>query len=164
MRSLLFSLALAACAHAPEYRGKVNVASSALIKVDPEMQVVADSDKPMFFIANAYWMFHDASWYRAGSVQGPWVKEHRPPWQVRKIDQPYAYTHYRRSHPREQTAARTETPSTDLSSEKQNRMFDPDSDAIDEPTPAPKPSDGPSPAQPPTSAEQPAAMHPTAKP
>jgi hypothetical protein len=96
--------ALVACAAAPpEYRGNVAVRSAQLVTIDPDVKVVADSDKPMFFAANAYWMFHDAGWYRGASVRGPWVREQAPPWQVRKIDQPYAFTHYVQ---RDQTAAR----------------------------------------------------------
>jgi hypothetical protein len=122
MRSLLLSVALVACAHPPEYRGKVSVVSSELITVDPDVKVVGDVDKPMFHAAGSFWLFHDGGWYRGDSVRGPWVLERKPPWQVRKIDQPYAYTHYRREHPREQTAtAPAETPSKDLG--KKSRMF-----------------------------------------
>ena len=98
--------------------------SSELIEVDPEIRVVADADKPMFHIVGEYWLFHDAGWYHAPSVRGPWVMEPRPPWQVRKIDQPYAFIRYRLEHPREQTAAKKEeTPSKDLATDKTNRMF-----------------------------------------
>ncbi len=127
MRSVLFALALSACAHPPEYRGKVNVVSAELVPVDPDVRVVADVDKPMFFAKGSYWMFHDAAWYRGATVRGPFVREKRPPWEIRKIDQPYAYVRYRKDHPREQTAtqapAKTETPSKDLDSTQRNRMF-----------------------------------------
>ena len=125
MRSLLvLAAALVACAHPSEYRGTVSVVSSELIPLDPDVRVVADADKPMFVAAGSYWLFHDAAWYRGGSARGPWVMERRPPWQVRKIDQPYAFTHYRRDHPRDRTAAaaETETPSKDLGT-KGSRMF-----------------------------------------
>jgi hypothetical protein len=123
MRSLLFTVALVACAHRPEYRGEVPVVSSELIPLDPDVRVVADAAKPMFFAAGSYWLFHDGGWYRGESVRGRWVLEPKPPWQVRKIDQPYAYTRYRHDHPRDQTATKeTETPSKDLGTK--SRMFE----------------------------------------
>jgi hypothetical protein len=73
--------------------------------LDPDVKVVADSDKPMFYVASAYWMFHDAGWYRAASVRGPWIGVRNPPWQVRKLDQPYAFTRYRLQKPSERMAA-----------------------------------------------------------
>jgi hypothetical protein len=122
MRTLLLTAALAACAHRPEYRGNVTVKSAELIKVDPDVRVVADADQPMFHIVGTYWLFHDTSWYRGASVRGPWVLEPHPPWQVRKIDQPYAFARYRLDHPTERTADRNvETPSKDLG--QQSRMF-----------------------------------------
>jgi hypothetical protein len=123
MRSTLLALVLTACAHQPEYSGKVTIQSSELIAIDPDVRVVADSDKPMFHVVGSFWMFHDANWYRAETVHGPWVREPKPPWQVRKIDQPYAYTRYRASHPRDQAAMKQETPSQDLAT-KRNRMFE----------------------------------------
>ncbi|MEO8703700.1 MAG: hypothetical protein ABI867_26860, partial [Kofleriaceae bacterium] len=97
MKSLLFVVAaLAACAPAAQtYRGSVNVRSAELLPLDPDIKVVADSDQPMFYAVGSYWLFHDAGWYRAASARGSaWVKVEKPPWQVRKIDQPYAFTRF----------------------------------------------------------------------
>lgn len=77
----------------------------------------------MFFSVGSYWLFHDGSWYRGANVRGPWVQEPHPPWEIRKIDQPYAFTHYRREHPHDQTATKTETASPDLNGGRKNRMF-----------------------------------------
>lgn len=124
MRSVLFALALSACAHAqPEYRGKVTVTQAELVPVDPDVRVVADADKPLFVAVGSYWLFHDAKWYRGASAEGPFVVESKPPWQIRKMDQPYAFVHYRKDHPREQTATKTEEPSKDLQNSRTNRMF-----------------------------------------
>jgi len=90
----------------------VTVKSAELIKVDPDVRVVADADQPMFHIVGSYWLFHDASWWRSGSVTGPWVLEPHPPWQVTKIDQPYAFTRYRLQHG--ERTAKVETLSKDL--------------------------------------------------
>ena len=124
MRSVLFAVALAACAHRPpEYRGELTVVSAELVQVDPDVRVVADVDKPVFHAVGSYWLFHDGGWYRAATMRGPWLMETSPPWQVRKIDQPYAYTRYRLDHPRDQTASKSETPSKDLAAPRRNRMF-----------------------------------------
>lgn len=115
MRSVLFALALSACAASqPTFRGNVTVKSSELVVVDPDVRVVADADKPLFFAAGSYWLFHDAKWYRGASVNGPFVAERKLPWQVKKLDQPYAFVHYRKDHPLDQTAVKETTASPDL--------------------------------------------------
>ncbi len=104
MRSVLLTLTLAACAS--EYRGNVSIKSSELVTVDPDVRVVADADKPLFFAAGSYWLFHDAKWYRGSDANGPFALERKPPWQIRKLAQPYAYVHYRKDHPIDQTAVK----------------------------------------------------------
>lgn len=110
MRSVLVALTLTACAHQPEYRGHVSIQSSELVAVDPEVRVVADADKPLFFAVGSYWLFHDAKWYRGATADGRFVLVRKPPWQIRKLDQPYAYVHYRKDHRLERTAVK-EVPS-----------------------------------------------------
>lgn len=105
--SLLFVATLAVGCHpqAVEYSGQVTVKSTELVPINPDVKVVADAEKPMFFAAGSYWMFHDAAWYRADSIRGRFVLERNPPVPVIQIDQPYAFTRYRLDHPAEQTAA-----------------------------------------------------------
>lgn len=83
----------------------MRVDSAELIAINPDVKVVADSEKPMFFVAGSYWLFHDAGWYRAPSVRGTWTKVKRPPVPVLQIDQPYAFVNYRDDHPADRTAA-----------------------------------------------------------
>ena len=105
--ALLFASLVIGCVHTPpvEYRGTVNVASTELVRINPDVKVVADSEKPMFFVAGAYWLFHDGGWYTAPSVRGRWIAVQKPPVPVAQIDQPYAYTHYRDDHPADRTAS-----------------------------------------------------------
>jgi hypothetical protein len=86
------------------YSGSVRVDSAELIAINPDVKVVADAEKPMFFAVGSYWLFHDARWYRAPSIRGTWIKIDRPPVPVIQIEQPYAFTHYRDDHPADRTA------------------------------------------------------------
>lgn len=113
MRSVLVALILSACASTPQYRGDVRIKSSELVVVDPDIRVVADADKPLLYAVGEYWLFHDAQWYRGATTKGPFVLERKPPWQIRKVDQPYAYVHYRKDHPLDQTAVK-EVPAGEL--------------------------------------------------
>jgi hypothetical protein len=100
------SLLAAGCLHAQPvvYSGPVDVASAELVSINPDVKVVADSDKPMFFAVGSYWMFHDGAWYRSNAIRGEWIKDTHPPVPVVQIDQPFAFTHYRNDHPIERTA------------------------------------------------------------
>ena len=91
---ILASLLGIGCVPPIEYSGKVKVASAELVPINPDVKTVADSDKPLFRVGDSFWLFHDGFWYRASSINGRWLRA-KPPWPVRQIDQPYAYTHYR---------------------------------------------------------------------
>ncbi len=103
---LFAATALAACVHSTEvkYSGAVRVDSADLIAINPDVKVVADSEKPMVFAVGSFWLFHDAAWYRSSSIRGTWVRVANPPLPVRQLDQPYAFVHWRDDHPVEQTA------------------------------------------------------------
>lgn len=88
-----------------EYSQPVRVDSAELIPINPDVKVVADSEKPMFFARDSYWLFHDGGWYRAPSIESTWVKVRNPPVPVIQIDQPYAFTHYRKDHVADRTVA-----------------------------------------------------------
>ena len=99
MKTLAFVAAILAAgcfkATPPQYSGPVRVASPKLVAVNPDVKTLADSDQPIFYVQNSYWLFHDGGWYQAPSLRATWVKVQRPPVPVLQIDQPYAYTHYR---------------------------------------------------------------------
>jgi hypothetical protein len=118
-------LLAAGCLHAQrvEYRGPVQVKSAELVEINPEVKVVADSDKPMFFAVGSYWMFHDGAWYRAEAIHGHWIKDRHPPVPVVQIDQPFAFTHYRDDHPVERTAAAETAPTAPPSSQPNFRLL-----------------------------------------
>lgn len=106
---VLAAMLAAACTPArPEYSGNLRVAAPQLIAINPDVKVVADADKPMFFAAGAYWLFHDGQWYRAPALRGRYTLVLDPPGAVKRIDQPYAYTHYQRDLPRETEPATPE--------------------------------------------------------
>ena len=100
MKALAFLAAIlaAGCFQAapPQYSGPVRVASPKLVAVNPDVKTLADSDQPIFFVRSSYWLFHDGGWYQAPSLHATWVKVEHPPVPVAQIDQPYAYTHYRK--------------------------------------------------------------------
>ncbi|MBA3456008.1 MAG: hypothetical protein H0T42_23115 [Deltaproteobacteria bacterium] len=100
----------------------MRVDSAELIVINPDVKVVADSEKPMFFAVGSYWLFHDAAWYRSATIHGSWTKVDRPPVPVLQIDQPYAYTHYRDDHPADRTAA-AETDNTVVPSGQSTFQF-----------------------------------------
>lgn len=117
--------ALAGCLHAPpvEYSGTVRVESAELISVNPDVEVVADAEKPMFFARGSYWLFHDGGWYSGATIRGRWVKVARPPIPVLQIDQPYAFVHYRDQHPSDRTAA-AEVDNTQIPNQRPNFKFE----------------------------------------
>jgi len=100
MKAIAFLAAVlaAGCVKAapPQYSGPVRVASPKLVTVNPDVKTLADSDQPIFLVRNTYWLFHDGGWYQAPTLHATWVKVERPPVPVMQIDQPYAYTHYRK--------------------------------------------------------------------
>ena len=104
---LFVAASLTACVHQTDvkYSGAVRVDSAELIAINPDVKVVADSEKPMIFAVGSYWLFHDAAWYRAETIHGSWTRVDNPPIPVKQLDQPYAFVHWRDDHPAEQTAA-----------------------------------------------------------
>src|SRR5262249_13465218 len=92
--------ALGACAaeaRVTPHHVAVNVSSPDLVAIDTgtDVQVVADADQPVFFQGNAYWLFQDGNWYRSSDYRGGWVRIATPPTEIRKIESPYAYVHFR---------------------------------------------------------------------
>jgi hypothetical protein len=65
-----------------------------LVYAAPGVQVIADYDEPIFFSDGFYWRFYGGAWYQSSYYTGGWVYA-RPPAAVLRINQPYAYAHYR---------------------------------------------------------------------
>ncbi len=107
-KSLTLASLLIGCApqRPVAYAGHVQVTSSQLVSLTPEVKTVADADEPVFLVRGSYWLFHDGRWFKSSSIHGTWLAIAKPPVAVRQIDQPYAFTHYRKDHPADQTASR----------------------------------------------------------
>ena len=75
----------------------VAVAEPELMPVAPGVSVVADADKPVFYEGNAYWLYHDNHWYKSSDYRHGWIQIATPPDELRGIDEPQAYVHYRRT-------------------------------------------------------------------
>src|SRR5262249_28789667 len=45
-----------------------------LVEVDSGVWVVRDSDQPVYFVNDDYWVFRDGIWYRSHAYEGGWIK------------------------------------------------------------------------------------------
>jgi hypothetical protein len=65
--------------------------------IDPEVQVIVDSDVPMFYSDNYYWRYYGNTWYRSPYADTGWVaiEYYSLPEPVRRIQRPERYVHYR---------------------------------------------------------------------
>jgi hypothetical protein len=78
-------------------RTEAVVAHPSLVYVEPGIWVVAESDYPIFYLDNYYWMFHDGYWYRSRYYTGGWVYRPRShvPARIGHIRYPRVYRNYR---------------------------------------------------------------------
>lgn len=44
-----------------------------LVTVEPGVMVVRDSDYPVYFVDDSYWVYRDDVWYRSPSYDGGWI-------------------------------------------------------------------------------------------
>jgi hypothetical protein len=90
-----------ATAVAPEPAADVQVEATVeepeLVEVEsaPGVQVVYDTDVPVFYSDNFYWRFDGGVWYRSTVHTGGWAVYNDPPERIRHIDRPTQYAHYR---------------------------------------------------------------------
>jgi len=93
----ILAASLAACTGQAEVRYSGNAANPELVELDgdPSVMVVANSEEPVFYSEDTYWLFRDRQWYRSSSSRGGWAHVDQPPEHVRRIDRPAAYVHYR---------------------------------------------------------------------
>ena len=52
-------------------------------------------DYPVFYANNVYWRYDRGYWYRSPTYRGGWAVAYNVPYNVRRIDRPYAYVHHR---------------------------------------------------------------------
>src|SRR6266436_9895015 len=83
--------ALGGCAAGEaEYGAEVRVTSPELVAISPDVQVIADSDEPMFYADGYYWLYRDNMWLRSDAYQRGFarVDVNIVPSNVREIRQP----------------------------------------------------------------------------
>ncbi len=80
-----------------EYAGAVSVTSPALVTVSPGVQVVEDADEPLFFADGSYWLYRDNVWLRSNNYRGGFARVDfvAVPSEIRVIERPQIYAHYR---------------------------------------------------------------------
>jgi hypothetical protein len=66
-----------------------------LAYVSPGVQVVYDYDYPVFFSDGFYWRWYGNAWYRSPYWDRGWSIAFDVPIAVRRIDRPWAYSHWR---------------------------------------------------------------------
>jgi len=66
-----------------------------LVFIEPGIQVVVDSDVPIFYTDNYYWRYEGNLWYRSHVASGGWIRYDAPPQHLRRIERPQQYVHYR---------------------------------------------------------------------
>jgi len=95
--AFLLSASLAACAGQAEVRYAGNASNPDLVELagDPSVMVVANSEEPVFYSENTYWLYRDQQWYRSTSYRRGWSRVEHPADHVRRISQPTAFVHYR---------------------------------------------------------------------
>src|SRR5665647_2984669 len=77
------------------YSASATYTAPELILIEPDVQVVADYDEPVFYTDNYYWRYDSGVWYRSNNHLRGWVRYEAVPPRLRKIERPAAYIHYR---------------------------------------------------------------------
>ncbi|HTE53750.1 MAG TPA: hypothetical protein VK698_23005 [Kofleriaceae bacterium] len=66
-----------------------------LVMVQPGVYVIADYDQPVFYSDGYYWLYGNGYWSRSYTYTGGWTRVRGVPYNVRRINRPHAYVHYR---------------------------------------------------------------------
>ena len=66
-----------------------------MVVVSPGVSVVYDYDYPVFFNAGLYWRYDGGVWYSSRYHNSGWAVNRSVPYEVRRIDRPEGYRHYR---------------------------------------------------------------------
>lgn len=85
-----------------DYAGAVSVSSPELVQLSPGVQVVADADEPLFFADGYYWLYRDDIWLRSREYNGGFARVDfvSVPQEIRVIERPQIYAHYRQNSTR----------------------------------------------------------------
>lgn len=98
LRNLIFVAAIAGalggCGHVAVH-GAVYAPAPRLAHLGPDLYVVADHGRPVFFADNWYWLYQDGIWYRSSYWDHGWIVVSTVPTVIATIDQPWIYVHWR---------------------------------------------------------------------
>jgi hypothetical protein len=83
------------CAGRGEVMYSTDVRAPDLVEISPGVEVVADYDQPVFYSDQHYWRQDAGVWYRSERYDHDWVRVDEVPAQVRTIERPEQYVHYR---------------------------------------------------------------------
>jgi len=92
--ALVAGFALAGCYGTTEVRGRVYASNPNLEYIGPDVQVVADYDRPVFYSNSYYWQYDNGLWFRSSAYDRGFVRVRTVPTAVLRIDRPYAYIRY----------------------------------------------------------------------
>lgn len=95
----LTAVFVSACAVQPEVHYSSHAERPELVAIDrsPDVRVVVNADEPIFFTANAFWLYRHDTWWKSSSYRIGWVRADSPPERVTRISQPSQYIHYHRT-------------------------------------------------------------------
>lgn len=93
-----------------EYAGGVQVASPELVEVSPGVMVIADANEPIFYSRGEYWLYRDGYWFQSNTYNRGFARVDftAVPNEVRVIDRPQLYVHYRANLGRNRAARENE--------------------------------------------------------
>lgn len=78
-------------------RTQAAVTYPSMVYVEPGLWVVAESERPIFYYDNYYWLYQQGLWYRSPYYTGGWVHWGAAPLPrtIRRIRRPRVYRHYK---------------------------------------------------------------------
>jgi hypothetical protein len=91
---LAAALALGVLGCAGGYSAQVTATTPELVLIEPGIQVVVDSDVPVFYTDSFYWRYENDVWYRSQYATGGWIRIDVIPPHLRRIDRPHQYARY----------------------------------------------------------------------
>lgn len=167
--ALLLATLLGACSFSGEvdYARDVTVTSPRLVVVSPGVQVVEDANAPLFYVNGFYWLYRDAAWLRSDSYRGGFARVDYAtvPHELRAIEQPQLYAHYRENATRYREAYARDRRMQTRSPEPYGPVSIPPEPANPPPQPIPSPATPQPPTAPqPIAPPQPSTLQPTQEP
>ena len=100
LRNLIVSLVAAGTLAGAGCYGETQVTATTpdLAYVGPDVQVVAESDYPVFYSGGAYYRYDNGVWLTSRYHDRGFIHARIVPRAVLGIDRPYAYVHYHHRH------------------------------------------------------------------